>query len=80
MDIQQAIETPRVRHDSGREILYENRLDADLLAPLARSGYQLRDVGPWSRLMGGVNAIYSTKGGLRMGGADPRRASYAVAQ
>ena len=33
MDIQQAIEAPRVRHDSGREILYENRLDAELLAP-----------------------------------------------
>jgi len=80
MDIQQAIEAPRIRHDSGREILYENRLDAQLLAPLGRSGYKLRDVGPWSRLMGGVNAIYSPQKGLRMGGADPRRASYAIAQ
>ena len=80
MDIQQAIEAPRIRHDSGLEILYENRLEEEFLAPLVESGYKLRNMGPWSRLMGGVNAIYCPQVMLKMGGADPRRASYAVAQ
>jgi NitT/TauT family transport system ATP-binding protein len=33
----------------------------------------------WSRLMGGVNAIRRLDG-LLMGGADPRRSSYAIAR
>jgi len=80
LDIQQAIKAPRIRHDWGNEILYENRLDVESLSSLANSGYSLRDVGPWSRLMGGVNAIYSPREDLKVGGADPRRASYAMAQ
>ena len=80
MDIQQAIEAPRIRHESGLEIFYEDRLERDFLAPLKESGYKVRTVGPWSRLMGGVNAIYFPPKTLKMGGADPRRASYAVAQ
>lgn len=80
MDIQEAIEAPRVRHDRGLEVLAEDRLDPTALAGLTGSGYEVQNVGPWSRLMGGVNAIYSLDGTLKMGGADPRRASYAVAQ
>ncbi len=80
MDIQEAIEAPRIRHDRGLEVMHESRLDAGSLAGLAALGYSLRDVGAWSRLMGGVNAIHSPDGSLKMGGADPRRASYAIPQ
>ncbi len=78
MDVQEAIEAPRIRHDAGDEVMHESRVDAARLALLRDLGYRLRDVGPWSRLMGGVNAVYCPDGVVRMGGADPRRASYAI--
>lgn len=78
MDVQEAIEAPRIRHDLGKEVLYEDRLERGEVEAISAAGYTPRSVGPWSRLMGGVNAIYCPDGDVRMGGADPRRASYAV--
>jgi len=78
--IQEAIEAPRIRHDTGSELMHESRIDAVLLDPLRDLGYELRDVGSWSRLMGGVNAIHCLENGVRLGGADPRRACYAIAE
>lgn len=78
MDVQQAVEAPRVRHDSGDELLYETRLDAAETEALRQAGFTLKPVGPWSRIMGGANAIFHPEGKPMMGGADPRRASYAV--
>ncbi|NIR31457.1 MAG: hypothetical protein GWN84_19525, partial [Gammaproteobacteria bacterium] len=80
MNIQEAIEAPRIRHDGGTALMHESRMDPQALAPLHASGYELEDVGPWSRLMGGVNAIHILDNGVRLGGADPRRASYAIAE
>ncbi len=80
MDVQEAIEAPRIRHDRGPEVMYEGRIEPGELHELAAHGYSVRDVGAWSRLMGGVNAIHSPDGSLKMGGADPRRSCYAVAQ
>ena len=79
MDVQQAIEAPRLRHDGGLKVVYETRLPRDMLEPLVGAGYQLTDVGPWSRPVGGINAIDCPDGIVRMGGADPRRSCYAVA-
>jgi gamma-glutamyltranspeptidase / glutathione hydrolase len=78
LDIQAAIEWPRMRHDSGREVMLEDRCPAAWDAMLTSAGFSVRHVGPWSRLMGGVNAIVRRSDGLLMGGADPRRSSYAV--
>lgn len=80
MDIQEAIETPRIRHDGGDEVLYENRLDQPIVSSLEAHGYRARDVGAWARVLGGVNAIDLPSDQVRMGGADPRRACYAIAQ
>ena len=80
MDVQAAVEAPRIRHDNGMELLYEDRLPEAELRPLADAGYDTTSVGAWSRLMGGVNAIHCPEGAFKMGGADPRRASYAVAE
>ena len=80
LDVQAAIEAPRIRHDEGNEVMYESRLAAGRLTPLTDAGYGLRDVGGWSRVMGGVCAIDCPDGGVRMGGADPRRAAYAAAE
>ena len=79
LDIQAAIEWPRLRHDSGREVMLEDRCPSSWDALLGSAGWNVRRVGPWSRVMGGVNAIVRQPDGLMMGGADPRRSSYALA-
>ncbi len=79
MDVRQAIEAPRLRHNGRPEIVYESRLPQDMLKPLVAAGYRLEDAGPWSRLVGGINAIDCPNGLVRVGGADPWRACYAVA-
>lgn len=79
LDIQAAIEWPRLRHDTGLEVMLEDRCPPAWDAMLAASGWKPRRVGPWSRLMGGVNAIVRGPDQLLMGGADPRRSSYALA-
>lgn len=80
LDIQEAVEAPRIRHDSGPKVMYEDRLPVEAVRPLAASGYALDNVGPWSRVMGGANAIQCLPNGTRLAGADPRRASYALAE
>ncbi|MCC7272310.1 MAG: gamma-glutamyltransferase, partial [Alphaproteobacteria bacterium] len=79
LDIQAATEWPRLRHDTGTDVMLEDRCPASWDEALARAGWAPRRVGPWSRLMGGVNAIVRRSDGLAMGGADPRRSSYALA-
>lgn len=77
-NLQAAIEAPRLRHDSGRRVMVESRVPEAWRAEILSAGYEVQDVGPWSRLTGGVNAILANGEGLLMAGADPRRASYAV--
>ena len=78
LDIQAAIEWPRLRHDSGSEVMLEDRCPSSWDLLLRAAGYSTRRVGAWSRLMGGVNAIARRSDGLMMGGADPRRSSYTL--
>lgn len=79
LDIQAAIEWPRLRHDAGRDVMLEDRCPSSWDAQLVAAGWNVQRVGSWSRLMGGVNAIVRQPDGLLMGGADPRRSSYALA-
>jgi len=78
MNLQAAIEAPRMRHDSGAEFMLETRTLPEWRAMAEAEGLDCRMVGPWSRLMGGVNAIQRTEAGMMMSGADPRRSCYAV--
>lgn len=78
LDIQAAIEWPRLRHDAGSEVMLEDRCPLSWDRRLESAGFSVRRVGPWSRLMGGVNAIVRRPDGLLMAGADPRRSSYAI--
>ncbi|MCP5367703.1 MAG: gamma-glutamyltransferase [Hyphomicrobiales bacterium] len=80
MNIQQAIDAPRVRHDTGPEVMYENRCPPAWVEEIAASGFTPRDMGPWTRILGGVNAIQRGPEGVLFGGADRRRASYAVSE
>jgi Gamma-glutamyltranspeptidase len=77
--IQEAVEAPRLRHDEGVEIMVEDRAPAIWSETLQAAGYAVRNVGSWSRLMGGVNAIQRLDHDLWGAGADPRRSRYAVA-
>lgn len=79
LDIQSAIEWPRLRHDAGREVMLERRCPLSWDTALTKAGWSVKRVDSWSRLMGGVNAIRK-EGALLMGGADPRRSSYAIAE
>lgn len=79
MDVQAAVEAPRVRHDTGVQVMLESRLPAEWRSAMERLGLTPQDVGPWSRLMGGVNVIQRHPQGVLMSGADPRRSCYAVA-
>jgi gamma-glutamyltranspeptidase len=79
MDLQAAVEAPRVRHDTGTQVMLESRLPQVWSDAVQALGLTPRDVGPWSRLMGGVNAIQRHPEGVLMSGADPRRSCYAVA-
>lgn len=76
--IQEAIERPRLRHDSGRAVMIEDRAPENWRRVLQGSGWELQQVGPWSRLMGGVNAVHRLGDGVWGAGADPRRSCYAV--
>ncbi len=76
--IQEAIERPRLRHDLGEVVMVEDRAPAIWMDDLKASGYSIRDVGSWSRLMGGVNAVHRLSEDVWSAGADPRRSSYAV--
>jgi gamma-glutamyltranspeptidase len=77
LDIQTAIEWPRLRHDEGQIAMLENRCPKGWDDLLKSVGWRVQRVGNWSRIMGGVCAIGKT-GSLLMGGADPRRSAYAV--
>lgn len=75
----EAIEHPRIRHDGGQNFGFENRLPSVAIRTLESQGLVGIDMGPWARPMGGVNAILRFSNGLLLGGADPRRSSYACA-
>ncbi|WP_137391147.1 gamma-glutamyltransferase family protein [Rhodoligotrophos defluvii] len=79
LDIQSAVEWPRIRHDQGKVVLLEARCPEAWTPLLENAGWTVQRVDGWSRLMGGVNAIRRMADGLLMGGADPRRECYAVA-
>ncbi len=76
--IQDAIERPRLRHDVGEIVMVEDRAEKEWSVRLGNSGYSIKDVGSWSRLMGGVNAIHRLTDTVWAAGADPRRSCYAV--
>ena len=78
LDVQAAVEWPRIRHDAGRRVMLEDRCPASWDAMLRGKGWEPDRVGAWSRLMGGANVIARADDGLLMGGADPRRSCYAI--
>ena len=80
MNIQEAIEAPRVRVYRDRLIDAEARIAADTRAALTGRGHQVNAIDEWSWIVGGGQGIVRDREtGALMAGADPRRDGYALA-
>jgi gamma-glutamyltranspeptidase/glutathione hydrolase len=74
MDVQQAINAPRVNAENGPlslEVLYPNR--TDLEQALRQRGWKVQGQKPWYEAWGGAQGIRVRPDGTLEGGADPRR-------
>ncbi len=80
MDIQQAIEAPRFRYFSSRQVQMEERFPAHIRRALQDLGHEVVALEPWSTTVGGAQGIVvDQERGVFQGGADPRRDGYVVA-
>ena len=80
MNIQQAIEAPRLRVYRDRLVDAEARIPADVREALAGRGHQINVIEEWSWIVGGGQGITrDPESGALQGGADPRRDGYALA-
>ncbi len=74
MDVQQAVNAPRMNSRNGPlglEVLYPNR--RELAEALQARGWKLEGLNNWYETWGGVQAIRIRPDGKLEGGADPRR-------
>jgi gamma-glutamyltranspeptidase/glutathione hydrolase len=80
MNVQEAIEAPRVRVYRDRLIDAEARIPDDVRAGLAARGHQVNVLDEWSWVVGGGQGLRrDPESGALMAGADPRRDGYALA-
>ncbi|MBI5878678.1 MAG: gamma-glutamyltransferase family protein [Chloroflexi bacterium] len=80
MNIQEAIEAPRVRIYRDRAVDIESRVPEAVRADLAGRGHALNVLPDWSWVVGGGQGIVrDPETGVLGGGADPRRDGYALA-
>jgi gamma-glutamyltranspeptidase/glutathione hydrolase len=80
LDIQEAIEAPRVRVYRDRQVDAEARVPAETREGLSRRGHQVNVIDDWSWVVGGGQGIVrDAESGALMAGADPRRDGYALA-
>ena len=79
MDIQEAIEAPRVRVYVDRTVDAEARIPADVRATLEARGHVIRVLPDYSWVVGGGQGVTRDPAiGTLAGGADPRRDGYAM--
>ena len=80
MNVQEAIEAPRVRAYRDRLVDAESRVAPETRAALAARGHQVNELPDWSWVVGGGQGIArDPESGALMAGADPRRDGYALA-
>ncbi|HEV8439238.1 MAG TPA: gamma-glutamyltransferase [Methylomirabilota bacterium] len=80
MNIQEAIEAPRLRVYRDRLVDAEARISEETREALARRGHQVNVIDDWSWVVGGGQGIVrDPESGALMAGADPRRDGYALA-
>ena len=80
LNVQEAIEAPRVRVYRDRLVDAESRIADATRAALAARGHQVNTIDDWSWIVGGGQGIArDPESGALMAGADPRRDGYALA-
>lgn len=78
MDIQDAINSPRITQNTTNDLFYEDRMSRTAINKLAKMGHDMKKVLPWDKKMGGVHGIRFMEDGTIIGGADPRRDGKAI--
>jgi gamma-glutamyltranspeptidase/glutathione hydrolase len=79
MNIQAAIEAPRVRVYRDRTVDAEARIPGEVRDALTARGHVIRDLPEWSWVVGGGQGVWvDPVTGALAGGADPRRDGYAM--
>lgn len=73
MDIQDAIESPRITQNATNNLQFESRIALKVVNELEKMGHDMVQCLPFDKKMGGVNAIKYSEDGEIVGGADPRR-------
>jgi gamma-glutamyltranspeptidase/glutathione hydrolase len=80
LNVQEAIEVPRVRIYRDRLVDAEARIPEATRQELGRRGHQINVLDDWSWVVGGGQGIArDAESGALMAGADPRRDGYALA-
>jgi gamma-glutamyltranspeptidase/glutathione hydrolase len=80
LNVQEAIEAPRVRVYRDRLVDAESRISEETRAALERRGHRINVIDDWSWVVGGGQGIArDPESGALMAGADPRRDGYALA-
>jgi gamma-glutamyltranspeptidase/glutathione hydrolase len=80
LNVQEAIEAPRLRVYRDRLVDVESRVPAQTRAALEGRGHQVHAIDDWSWIVGGGQGIArDPESGALMAGADPRRDGYALA-
>ena len=80
MSIQAAIEAPRFRTGTARELPLEGRIAPEVRAALTQFGHDIQVLPDWTMFVGGGQGIMvDPDSGAFMAGADPRRDGYALA-
>ena len=80
LNLQEAIEAPRIRVYRDRLVDAESRVPEATRAELGRRGHQINTIDDWSWVVGGGQGIArDPESGALMAGADPRRDGYALA-
>ena len=79
MDIQEAIEAPRLRVYKDRTVDMEARIPVEVRDALRVRGHEIRVLPDWSWVVGGGQGVWvDPASGALAGGADPRRDGYAM--
>jgi gamma-glutamyltranspeptidase / glutathione hydrolase len=80
MNVQEAIEAPRVRVYRDRLVDIESRIGSDVRDGLTQRGHDVNAIAEWSWIVGGGQGVMrDPESGAFMAGADPRRDGYALA-
>jgi len=79
MNIQEAIEAPRLRVMVKKEVVMEDRINESVRSELMSLGHEPTLLGDWSITVGGGQGIaIDAENKVMMAGADPRRDGYAL--